>query len=119
MARQHYQDLVVWQRAVDLVPEVYRLLNDFPKHELYALTDQIRRSAVSIAANIAEGQGRQHPKEFLQHLAVARGSLAELHTLMIVANRLGYLSDSSLRPLELRLSEIRKPLAGLMSRLRS
>ena len=114
---KHYQDLVVWQRAVDLAPEIYRHLRHFPKHEMYAMCDQIRRATVSVAANIAEGQGRQHRKEFLQHLSIAKGSLAELHTLLIIAERLSYLSPEQLASLEAKLSAIRKPLAGLIARL--
>lgn len=116
-AKQGYRDLVVWQRAVDLVPAVYAILRSFPKHETYALSDQIRRAVVSIAADVAEGQARKHRKEFLQHLAIARGSLAELHTLMVVAQRLGYVTDDQVADVERRLSEIARPMNGLMSKL--
>ena len=68
-----YKDLIVWQMAMDLVPEVYQLSKRLPPEELYGLSDQIRRAAVSIPANIAEGQARQHPGEFIQHLSIARG----------------------------------------------
>ena len=78
---QNYRDLKVWQESMDLTPEVYRLQRKLPKEETYGLGDQIRRAAVSIPANIAEGHARQHTKEFLQYLAIARGSLAELETL--------------------------------------
>lgn len=117
--RQNYQDLAVWQRAMDLVPRIYELTRGFPKHETYALGDQMRRAAVSIPANIAEGQARQHPKEFLQHLAIAKGSLAELHTLLIVAQRLEYLEAMALAEWEDALSQIRRPLVGLMAKLGS
>lgn len=113
-----YRDLVVWQRAVDLVPKVYELLKGLPREERYDLGSQIRRAVVSIPANIAEGQARQHPKEFLQHLSIAKGSLAELHTLLIVANRLGYLSEDQLATMEKELAQIGKPLSGLITRLR-
>ena len=73
-----YTELVVWQRAMALVPDVYTLLKAFPQEETYALADQIRRAVVSIPANIAEGQARQHRKEFIQHLSIAKGRLAEL-----------------------------------------
>jgi four helix bundle protein len=115
--KQGYRDLVVWQRAIDLVPAVYTVVRSFPKHETYALSDQVRRAVVSIAANIAEGQARQHRKEFLQHLAIARGSLAEVHTLIVVAQRLRYVSDAQVASLENQLTEIAKPLNGLMSKL--
>ncbi len=115
--KQGYRDLVVWQRAIDLVPAVYAVVKAFPKHETYALSDQIRRAVVSIAANIAEGQARQHRKEFLQHLAIARGSLAEVHTLIVVAQRLRYVSDEQAADLEEQLGVIARPLNGLMSKL--
>ena len=115
--KQNYQDLAVWQRAIDLVPRIYELTRSFPKFETYAMADQMRRAAVSIPANIAEGQGRQHPREFLQHLAIAKGSLAELHTLVIVAQRLAYLDTAALAQWEEALSQIRRPLVGLMAKL--
>jgi four helix bundle protein len=114
-----YEDLVVWQRAIDLVPRIYGLLKSFPRQEMYALSDQIRRAVVSVPANIAEGQARQHPKEFVQHLSIAKGSLAELHTLLIVANRLSYLGPGQLREIEEEIRMIRKPLAGLLNKLRA
>ena len=115
--KQGYRDLVVWQRAIDLVPAIYAIVKSFPRHETFALSDQVRRAVVSIAANIAEGQARQHRKEFLQHLAIARGSLAEVHTLIVVAHRLRYVADEQVADLEKQLGEIAKPLNGLMSKL--
>ena len=91
MEKKSYRDLNVWQKSIDLVPEIYELLKLFPKHETYSLADQIRRAAVSIPANIAEGQARSHRKEFAHFLSISKGSMAELHTLLIVANRLGYI----------------------------
>lgn len=114
--KSSYRDLIVWQRAVDLIPLVYRTLRDFPRVEEYALSMQIRRASVSIAANIAEGQARRSRKEFRQHLAIAKGSLAELHTLLIVAQRLGYLTEQQLGDLENQLGSVGRPLAGLMDR---
>lgn len=119
MVSKSYEDLVVWQRAIDLVPRVYELLKSFPKHETYALADQIRRAVVSIPANIAEGQARRSKKEFLQHLSIARGSLAELHTLLVVAQRLAYLTAPQLQEIAQDLVLIGKPLAGLMSHLKT
>jgi len=113
-----YTALVVWQRAIDLVPTVYSLLRAFPKEETYAFADQVRRAVVSIPANIVEGQARQHRKEFLQHLSIAKGSLAELHTLLIVAQRLGYLSGETLQGIEVSLQAVGRPLAGLLNSLR-
>lgn len=119
MEKKSYKQLVVWQRAIDLVPKIYVLLKGFPKEETYALADQIRRSVVSIPANIAEGQARQHKKEFLQHLAIAKGSLAELHTLLIIAERLSYVSQATLVRMEHELGEIARPLSGLVQNLKS
>ena len=116
---QSYRDLKVWQQAIDLVPEVYRLLKEFPKEENYALADQIRRAVVSIPANIAEGQARQHTKEFLQHLSISRGSLAELDTLFIVAGKLGYVSVPEIAAIQANVSEIRMMIHGLMKSLQS
>jgi four helix bundle protein len=115
--KSSYRDLIVWQRAVDSIPHVYEALRDFPKVEDYALSAQIRRASVSIAANIAEGQARRSRKEFRQHLAIAKGSLAELHTLLIVAQRLGYSADQQLADFEDQLASVGRPLAGLMDRL--
>jgi four helix bundle protein len=87
-----YRDLRVWQRAIDLVVETYRLTGMLPKREVYGLASQMQRAAVSIAANIAEGNGRSHRGEYLQHLSIARGSLTELETHLVVAGRLGLLT---------------------------
>ena len=109
-----HRDLIVWQKAMDLVTTVYRLTEAFPKSELYGLTSQIRRSAASIPANIAEGQGRRLAGEFLQFLGNARGSLLELDTHLEIALRLNMLSkDLHLTVME-QLIEVRKLLNGLM-----
>jgi four helix bundle protein len=114
-----YRDLKVWQHAMDLVSVAYRLAQRLPKQEQFALADQIRRAVVSIPANIAEGQARQHTREFLQHLAIARGSLAELHTLFLVAERLQYLAREELEKLETAVLDVRMPLSGLIKRLQT
>ena len=108
---------MVWQRAIDLVPCIYSVVRTLPPEERYALGDQLRRAAISIPANIAEGQARQHPKEFLQHLTIARGSLAELDTLLILANRLDYIDQNAFDALSLSLEQVAKPLHGLIARL--
>ena len=113
-----YRDLDVWQVAMSLAEMSYRDTRDFPREETYGMTSQIRRAATSIPANIAEGQGREHSKEFAYHLSVAKGSIAELHTLLIVAQRLGYLETAALQSMEEELSQVRRPLIGLMSKLR-
>jgi len=112
-----YRDLKVWQKAIELVPRIYELIRSLPREETYALADQIRRAVVSIAANIAEGQARQHTKEFRQSLYVARGSLAELDTLLEVAIRLRYLTPEQKTQLEPPMSEVRRMLDGLIKAL--
>ena len=88
-----YKDLVVWKKAMDLVTEAYRLVRLLPKEETYALSDQIRRSAVSIPSNIAEGHSRNYDKELLQYLYIARGSKAELDTQIQIAINLGFFTS--------------------------
>jgi four helix bundle protein len=96
-----YRDLIAWQRAVALVTDVYRWTEPFPKSELYGLTSQMRRAAVSVATNIAEGQARNSVGEFRQFVGYAKGSLVELETHMIIASNLGFISpevrDKALR----------------------
>src|ERR1700716_1699915 len=92
MPTKGFRDLRVWQCGMDLVEDVYRLTKEFPKDELYGLTNQLRRAAVSVPSNIAEGQTRAHVKEFFQFLSTAQGSLAELQTQIELAGRLKYLS---------------------------
>ena len=91
-----YRDLIVWQRAMDLVVDVYRLTSCFPREELYGLTAQVRRAAVSIPSNLAEGQGRGQGNEFLHHVRIAQGSLQEVETQLLIAQRLCYLDDPKL-----------------------
>lgn len=85
---QHYKDLVAWQKARDLVIEVYAATDQFPRREIYSLTDQIRRAAVSVPSNIAEGQAHFNKREFLHFLRHASGSLAEVETQVLIAQRL-------------------------------
>lgn len=92
----NYRDLRVWQAGMDLVEWVYRSTKTFPNHELYGLANQLRRAAISIPSNIAEGHTRQYSKEYLQHLAVAQASLAELETQFEIAKRLEYISSIEL-----------------------
>lgn len=92
MEIRSYRDLLVWQKAMDLVLECYRLGKLLPKSEMYGLTAQTQRSAVSIPANIAEGHGREHLGDYLHHLSVANGSLMELETHLLIIQRLSYLS---------------------------
>ena len=95
MAIKSYRDLETWQVAMELVVEVYRVTKIFPKEELYGLTNQLKRAAVSIPSNIAEGQGRDSTKEFLPHLSMAYRSLCEVETQLMIAQRLGYLDQQN------------------------
>jgi len=110
-----YKDLVVWQRSMGLVTEIYHYTQAFPKDEAYGLTSQIRRFAVSIPANIAEGQGRLTSGEFRQFLGYARGSLLELETLILVAGNLHYLDPDKVTILTTRTGEVGKILNGLLN----
>ncbi len=117
MKVKNYQELVVWQRAMDLVQEVYELSKQFPREELYALTSQIRRAAVSVPSNIAEGQGRRTTSDFLRHLSIAYGSLREVETQVMIAQRLKYVTDAKVEFLMDRTGEVGRLLNGLMSAL--
>jgi four helix bundle protein len=109
-----HRDLIVWQKAMDLVVTVYRATECFPKAETYGLTSQIRRAVTSIPANIAEGQGRRLTKEFVYFLANARGSLWDLDTHLESATRLGLLSSDTHLELQVQLDEVGRILNGLM-----
>lgn len=116
---ESYRDLKVWQKAVNLVVNCYQVSEGFPAHEKYGLSSQLRRAAVSIPANIAEGKHRHHLKEFKHHLTFSYGSLAELETHCILAQRLGYISESDLEKILHNASEIGKMLNGLITSLKS
>jgi four helix bundle protein len=118
MSLRSYRDLVVWQRAMDLVAECYRLTNLLPKSESYGLVSQIQRAAVSNPANIAEGHGRDHLGDYLHHLSVANGSLMELETHLLLLPRLSYLRSSELENALSLADEIGKMLSGLSKSLR-
>lgn len=93
MAVRSYQELETWQVAMKLVAELYRVTREFPKEEIYGLTNQLRRAAVSVPSNIAEGQGRNSTAEFLRHLSIVRGSLYEVETQLLIARQLNYLNE--------------------------
>lgn len=88
-----YKDMIVWQKSMDLVEGIYQLVKLLPKEETYALSDQMRRAAISIPSNIAEGKTRNSVKEYMHFLSVARGSVSELNTQLLVCNRVHYLSE--------------------------
>ena len=114
-----YRDLTVWQRAVEVAVECYRVTKSFPKHETYGLSAQLQQAAVSVPANIAEGRARQHTGEFLQHLSIAYGSLAELETHLEIARRLAYLPDDHANSIIDACANVGRMINGLQSSLRS
>ena len=117
MAVTHYKDLIVWQKAMDLVCLTYEATKPFPREELYGLTNQIRRAVVSVPSNIAEGQARKSTAEFRHFLSIARGSMAEVETQLIIAMRLNYLQDSQVREVMLAHEEVSKMLSAMMAKL--
>lgn len=118
---QSYRDLTIWQDAIALATDLYRRTSAFPKEELYGLTSQLRRAAVSVAANIAEGHGREHTKSFVQFLRMAQGSPKEVETHLIIAENIGLLSSdasqSELKKAESLGKRIRSLIRALQERL--
>ena len=110
-----YRDLIAWRKATDLALEIYRATQKFPKDEFYGLTSQMRRAAVSVASNIAEGKGRYSRKEFAQFLYRARGSLLELETQLFIAKELHYLEPLQFRRMEDRTKDVGRILNGLIN----
>ncbi len=118
MRERSYRDLLAWQKAMDLAEQVYSATRDWPKEELYGLTNQVRRAVVSVPANIAEGQGRTGSNELLHHLSIAHGSLYEVETHLMLAGRLGYLDDPGVETLLRHTEEVGRLLGGLIRSLR-
>jgi four helix bundle protein len=114
-----HEDLDVWKRAVELVVSVYAETKEFPSDERFGLTSQIRRAAVSIPANIAEGAARKSDKENLQFLSIAQGSCSELETELLIASKLGYLETGAFESLRNESSNIGRMLIGLSRYLES
>lgn len=114
---KHYKDLIVWQKAMALAKAVYRITEKFPGDERYGMTSQMRRAAVSIPSNIAEGQARRNTKEFLQFLFHARGSLAELETQMLLSADLGYARAEDVSSVQDALTEIQKMISAIHRKL--
>lgn len=113
------KEIKIWHKAIDLATEVYKALANFPQDEKYSLTGQTKRSAVSIASNIAEGAGRNSDKEFIHFLGIANGSSYELQTQLIIANRLELLSDGATAILIDQLDELQKMNYGFQKKLKS
>jgi four helix bundle protein len=113
-----YRDLIAWQKAIELVTEIYSATRIFPDRERFGLTSQLRRAAVPIPSNVAEGQGRQSTGEFKQFLGHARGSLLEVETQIFIAKNLGYLSEERCTWLHQSTEEAGRILNGLLSSLK-
>ena len=118
MSIESYKELIVWQKSVELVIIVYRLTDKFPKGELYGITSQIRRAAVSIPSNIAEGYKRRHLGEYIQFLRISDASSAELETQLIISQKLGYGLDKDFEKVNSLLVEVEKMLCGLIGKLK-
>jgi four helix bundle protein len=114
-----YRDIKVWQRAIELVVDIYSCTRTFPKEEVYGLVAQLRRAAASVPSNIAEGKGRRTDREFLLFLHHARGSIFEVETQVTIASRLGYLSETEVRRLGISAAEIARMLSGLIKAISS
>jgi four helix bundle protein len=115
---ESYRNLIAWQRAMQLVTGIYEATRAFPRDELYGLTNQLRRAAVSVPSNIAEGQARFSRKEFHHFLSLARGSLVEIETQLFIAQNLGYLSMKQGHPLLTETAELGRILNGLIASVR-
>ena len=114
---RNYQKLEAWKISMELVKEIYVITKEFPKEELYGLTSQIRRSAISIPSNIAEGMGRQYKKDNIQFQHIARGSIYELETLLNISLMVGILSEEIFNRISFLLGHVIKILSGLINYL--
>lgn len=114
----YYKNLEVWKESIDVVTDLYQVTKKFPKEELYSLTSQIKRSAISIPSNIAEGAGRSGNKEFLNFLNIAYGSLCELDTQLVIAIKLGYLGEEEFAGLTKHIDKIKRMTINLKKRIR-
>lgn len=110
----HFKELNVWQKSINLATDIYDLTTQYPKQETYGLTSQIRKSAISISSNIAEGAGRFSKKEFRHFLNIAYGSAFELETQLIISKNLKYVDDDTFEPLNNKITDIQKMLYKLI-----
>ena len=116
---QNYRDLGVWQKAIALSVSCYRVTSEFPKEEIYGMTAQIRRASVSVAANIAEGHGRENTRTFIHFLRISQGSLKELETHLVLAEKVGLLTEEGAQPLSAAADEIGRMLRALIRALQA
>jgi len=112
-----YRDLDVWNESMSLAADIYEMTRTFPREEMFGMTSQMRRASVSVAANIAEGYGRQQTKPFIQFLRISQGSLKEVETLLLLAERVGLVSGEAARIALERCQRIGKMLVGLVRKL--
>lgn len=117
MSVTHYRQLQVWQKGMELALAIYRLTESFPKHETYRLCDQLRRCAISVPSNVAEGHGRRSTREYLKHLSYTTGSLCEMETQVILAGQLGYFTPEGQEQLLSQAGEIGRMLNALIAAL--
>jgi four helix bundle protein len=116
---RNYRELVLWRKAMDLVEVIYAVTRGWPKEEVYGLTSQVRRAAVSIPANVAEGHGRNSKRDFLRFLMIANGSLLELETHLFIAHRLDYIAQEARDQLLAQTAEIDRVLEAFVRSLRA
>lgn len=115
----NYKELLVWQKSMDLVVEIYNLITKLPSDEKYELSSQMRRAAVSIPSNIAEGQGRNSSQEFCHFLGIARGSACELETQLLVAKRINFLSENDVQKSEMLIDEILRMITAMIKKIQT
>jgi four helix bundle protein len=113
-----FKDLIVWQKALDLSVQIYRLTGEFPKHELYGLSSELRKTSRSIACNIAEGHKRWSTRDYVHFLRISAGSAAELESQILLSERLGYLQKNTAEQIRYMLSEIARMLDALIRSLK-
>jgi four helix bundle protein len=119
MSQSSYKDLIAWKRSMELVAAIYDATDRFPSHEQYGLVSQLRRAAVSVPSNIAEGKCHYSNRDFVRFLRHARGSLAEIETQVLIAQQRAYLSDATVMKLAERLDELGRILSGLIRSLKT
>jgi four helix bundle protein len=112
-----HKELIAWQKAIELVEEVYKITQTIPKEEMFGIISQMRRCSISIPSNIAEGHSRNSSGEFKQFLGIAKGSSAELETQLIIAQKLGYITHAKLGEVNSLLVDVRKLISGLLRSL--
>ncbi len=112
-----HKDLDVWKKSITLVKEIYEFTSTFPKEELYGITSQLRRCAVSIPSNIAEGAARNHKKEFIQFLYISLGSVSELDTQIIICGELNFINNDQFNHIQKNIEDIRAMILGLINYL--